>query len=396
MAYQRPQVAKLTSRIQEKRKLIQVLQGPRQTGKTTIARQVAEKMAVPFIMESADQPGLVGDSWIYHQWERARRLIGGKETKVLLILDEVQKISGWSSVVKQLWDEDTNAERNIYVILLGSSPLLVQKGLTESLAGRFELIHVTHWLYTEMQEAFNFSLAEYIFFGGYPGAVSFKDDYSRWSSYIRDSLIETIISRDILLMTQVNKPALLRRLFDVGCAYSGQILSYQKIMGQLQDAGNTTTLAHYLSLLGGAGMLYGLSKFAGQAFRQRASSPKFIVGNTALLSVRHGLTMPEAMEHSEIWGRMVESTVGAHLLASSLGTGIDVMYWNEGNNEVDFILKKGDIIVAVEVKSSSASMAVKGLEIFNKKFLPKKTYLVGGSGFPLDEFLRIPIESLFI
>jgi predicted AAA+ superfamily ATPase len=278
-----------------------LLLGPRQTGKTTIARQIAEAVSLPVHFATADEPTLRDRNWIIQQWEIARFKIIEKDKKkgTLLILDEVQKVALWSEVVKRLWDEDSASGLSLKVVLLGSSPLLVQKGLTESLAGRFEVIPVTHWSYPEMHEAFGWSLEQYIFFGGYPGSASLIEEPERWARYIIDSLIETTLSRDILLLTRVDKPALLRRLYQLGCDYSGQILSYQKMLGQLHEAGNTTTLAHYLNLLEGAGLVAGLPKFSGKQVRQRASSPKLQVMNTALMTAPSPYSLVSAQHDRE-------------------------------------------------------------------------------------------------
>ena len=300
--YHRPVFDAIKKRVQEPRRFVQILAGPRQTGKTTLARQLLESRLLPTHYGSADEPGLKGNIWIEQQWEIARLLAKG--AKALLILDEIHKIPAWSETVKKLWDEDTRHKIRLHLILLGSSPLLMQKGLSESLTGRFEMIPITHWSFAEMQAAFSWNLDQYIYYGGYPGAASLISDHERWSSYISNSMIESTISRDILLMTRVDKPALLKRLFELGCSYSGQILSYQKMMGQLQDAGNTTTLAHYLNLLESAGLLTGLNKYSGQQVRQRGSSPKFQVLNTALSSVQSHLTLKEARHDPAWWGRL--------------------------------------------------------------------------------------------
>ena len=255
--YFRPYFPPLLKRLKEDRQFLQVLVGPRQVGKTTLILQVAKELGFPVQYASADEPGLQSPTWIGQQWELARNL-SKRNGKALLILDEVQKLTEWSSVVKQLWDEDTKNKLNIIVVLLGSSQLLLQSGLSESLAGRFERMYIPHWSFTEMKEAFGYSLEEYIYFGGYPGASRLIRDEDRWSRYIKDSLVETTISRDVLLMSRIAKPVLLRRLFELGCHYSGQILSYQKMMGQLQDVGNTTTLSHYLQVLDAAGLLTGI------------------------------------------------------------------------------------------------------------------------------------------
>jgi predicted AAA+ superfamily ATPase len=161
-----------------------------------------------------------------------------------------------------------------------------------------------------MRAAFGVTPDEYLYFGGYPGAVSLVREPDRWRRYIADSLIETSVSRDVLLLTRVDEPAPLRRLFELACRYSGQILSYTKMLGQLQDAGNTTTLAHYLDLLAGAGLVCGLQKVAGDAARSRGSSPRLQVLNTALMTATSGLGLEEAKGDREYRGRLTESAVG--------------------------------------------------------------------------------------
>jgi len=285
MNFRRPVLTHIIRRLEEPRRFLQVLAGPRQVGKTTLVRQAMETLGKRSSYATADAPTPGDTVWLDQQWENARRQCGECGTW-LLALDEIQKIPHWSENVKRLWDEDTTTGLDLHVVILGSSPLLVQKGLTESLAGRFELIHVGHWRWEEMREAFGWTIDQYIYFGGYPGAAPLIDDEPRWRRYLLDSLIETTLSRDILLMARVDKPALLRQVFRLGCEYSGQILSYQKMVGQLQDAGNTTTLAHYLDLLAGAGMVCGLPKYAGEEVRQRASSPKLQVLNQGLKSAQ--------------------------------------------------------------------------------------------------------------
>jgi predicted AAA+ superfamily ATPase len=269
---------------------------------------------------------------------------------------------------------------------------LVQSGLAESLAGRFEVIPVHHWSYGEMREAFGWSLDQFIFFGAYPGAAPLINDPERWRRYIVDALIETTISRDILLLNRVEKPALLRQLFHLGCAYSGQILAYQKMLGQLQDAGNTVTLAHYLRLLQGAGMVAGLAKLSHGQARQRGSSPKLVAMNTALMTALAGRSFAEARQDGDFWGRLVESAVGAHLLNSGMGSGLEVTYWREGNLEVDFVLRRGDTLVALEVKSGRGKHSLPGMEACGRRFKLAGRLEVGGQGVPLEEFLTQPAE----
>lgn len=392
--YQRTLCRTLAERLREPRRFIQVLAGPRQVGKTTTVRQVLETLEIPFHYASADEPLLHGRTWIEQQWEigRLRTKAAEGKTEAILVLDEIQKIPHWSDLVKLHWDEDSAGGIPLKVVLLGSAPLLIQRGLTESLAGRFETIPATHWSYGEVREAFGWSLEQYIYHGGYPGAAPLTGDRQRWSRYILDSLVETTISRDILLMTRVDKPALLRRLFQLGCDYSGQVLSFTKMIGQLQDAGNATTLAHYLELLAGAGMVAGIAKFAGQKVRQRGSSPKLQVLNTALLTAHSHLSFEAAQQERDFWGRLVESAVGAHILNSAAGTNIEVFYWREGNREVDFILRSGRSITAIEVKSGRHRETLPGMEAFAKAFKPQHQLLVGGQGIPLEEFFLTPVR----
>ena len=384
----------LLKRIQEPRRFIQVLAGPRQVGKTTIARQVMEAVSIPVHFATADEPTLRDRTWITQQWEIARLKVNEKNKKkgALLIFDETQKVTEWSEIIKRLWDEDTHSGLPLKVVLLGSSPLLIQRGLTESLAGRFEIIPITHWSYVEMRDAFGWNLEQYILYGGYPGAAGLIEDQERWARYIIDSLIETTISRDILLLTRVDKPALLRRLFQLCCDYSGQVLSYQKMLGQLHDAGNTTTLAHYLDLLNGAGLISGLSKFSGKRVKQRSSSPKIQVLNTALMSASSHLSFEAAQQERDYWGRLVESAVGAHLVNSTRGKNIEVFYWLERNQEVDFILRAGNNVAAIEVKSGRRRERFFGIEAFSKAFRVKRQLWVGEQGIPVGEFLSTPIE----
>ena len=270
----------------------------------------------------------------------------------------------------------------------------MQQGLSESLAGRFELIRVNHWSFRELVDAFEFDLPRYIYFGGYPGAAHLIHDEPRWREYVRSSLIEPNIDRDILAMTRVNKPALLKRAFELGSRYSGQILSYTKMQGQLQDAGNTTTLAHYLDLLSNAGLLTGLAKYAGQQHRRRASSPKFNVLNTSFMAVASGYSFAEAQADRSYWGRLVESTVGAHLFNTGM-PDIKLHYWRDSPHEVDFVLQRGRRLISIEVKSNPHDGNIGALEVFQQRFEPERALLIGGQGIPLEEFLVQPAAHWF-
>ncbi len=390
MTYQRPQFVVLSSRLDEPRRFIQVVAGPRQVGKTTLVQQVCEYGGLPVQFASADEPTLRGPEWITQQWEIARLL--QNERGAVLVLDEVQKVGGWSETVKRLWDEDTRKKQQLKVVLLGSAPLLIQRGLSESLAGRFEVLHLPHWSAEEMRLAFGWTAKQSIFYGGYPGAASLIGDHDRWVRYVRDSLIETTLSRDVLLLSRVDKPALLRRMFELGCRYSGQILSYTKMIGQLQDAGNTTTLAHYLELLGAAGMLTGFPKYAGEIVRSRGSSPKLQVFDTALLSALSGYRFEEAQADREYWGRLTESAVGAHLANAAAAGKCEVFYWRERNREVDFVVRFGRRLIAIEVKSGRTQECLPGMQVFNEAFKPDRLLLVGGDGISVEDFLCQPID----
>ncbi|OGT64725.1 MAG: AAA family ATPase [Gammaproteobacteria bacterium RIFCSPHIGHO2_12_FULL_45_9] len=394
--FQRAIAHVLHARLQENRKFIQVVAGPRQVGKTTLVLQVMQTLDCPTHYVTADEPQLRSVAWIQQQWDIARlksREIVSNPGAVL-VLDEIQKIPQWSETVKRLWDEDTRLATPVKVVVLGSAPLLVQQGLTESLAGRFEIIPLTHWSYLEMQAAFGWTLPQFIYFGGYPGSAALMADETRWTHYVLDALVETTLAKDILLLNRVDKPALLRQLFGLGCQYSSQILSYQKMLGQLHDAGNTTTLAHYLKLLSGAGMLTGLPKFTGNIVRQKASSPKLQVQNTALMSTSLSLSFQEMCNTPDKWGRLVESAVGAHLLNGLVGTRhITLSYWREGHQEVDFVLHKPDYVTAIEVKSGQRKEALSGMETFATLYKPQRLLEVGGQGLPLETFFTMPVTE---
>lgn len=393
--YQRTIVKNIYERLNEERKFIQVIIGPRQVGKTTAVLQALKTTTKDSCYAVADFTAPPHSSWIATQWEIARSKLK-QNGSMILVLDEVQKISQWSTEVKRLWDEDTKEQRNLSVVILGSSSLLVQKGLNESLAGRFEIIRFPHWSWTECRDAFDFTLDEYIYFGGYPGAATLIRDEPRWRNYIRDSLIETAISKDVLLLNHVAKPALLRQLFVLACEYSGQILAYQKIMGQLQDVGNTTTLAHYQKLLEAAYLIKGLEKWAGTAITRRSSSPKWIALNTALITALTTRSCADWKNDSALWGRLIETTIGAHLINCGMVSDIDIYYWRKANCEVDFVLGNNQQLVAIEVKSGkNTAAATVGLDVFKARYPHAKTLVVGSGGIQLREFLEMSLIDFF-
>ena len=414
--FQRPQVATLYNRLAEPPRQLIALFGPRQTGKTTIVRQALRQIDLESRYWAVDEPE--SDRFripsatmeatffapqvpnkerlrerLVENWEEARlkaEQLGG----FVLVCDEIQEIPQWSETVKGLWDADRARGCPLHVVILGSAPLLMQSGLSESLAGRFESIRVTHWSFDEMSAAFDFDLPRYLYFGGYPGAVPFIRDPDRWRDYILGALVEPNIERDLLAITRVDKPALLKRLFELGAVYSGQILSYTKMLGQLQDAGNTTTLARYLDLLASAGLLAGVPKYAGRVHRVRASSPKLNVLNTALMTAGSGYSFAEAQADRSFWGRIVESAVGAHLF-NTTASDIRLHYWRDGTHEVDFVLQRGARVIAIEVKSGAKRMPLGSMEEFEQCFSPRRSLLVGEGGIPFNEFLTVPAHHWF-
>lgn len=392
----REQLSVLKTRMEEPRRFIQVLAGPRQVGKTTLVQQFVQQTNTPVLSVSADLVEPTNKEWIILQWETVRSKMRIQQlTEYILIIDEIQRINDWSAVVKREWDADTQQGINIKVILLGSSRLLLKDGLTESLFGRFELIRMTHWTFSEMREAFDFSLDEYIYFGGYPGGATLRSDENRWLDYMQHAIIEPGIEKDVLMTKRVLKPALMRQLFEIGCSYSSEELSFTKVLGQLQDAGNVTTLSNYLYTLSEANLLGGLQKYAKDKARRYQSSPKFMVYNTALLSALHGKGFDAERESPERWGRWVESAVGAYLLNQAEIYGYNVYYWRENNDEVDFVLEnRNKELLAIEVKSGHR-IDNAGVHVFEQKFHPIHTFIVGSNAFTTEEFLSIPLNQLW-
>ena len=382
----------ILQRLLEPRKRIQVVAGPRQVGKTTAVEQAVAGYDGGYTYKLAEGLGLSPLDWIVSEWNAARakaKAEGGH----LLIIDEIQKIKGWSEVVKRLWDEDSFHHVELKVCILGSSRLLLQKGLEESLAGRFEKIDVWHWSFADMQAAFGYTLEDYILFGGYPGAADLRADGTRWKQYIRDAIIEPSITLDILQLESVAKPELLRQTFALGCNYSGRILSYQKMVGQLQEAGNTTTIAHYLRMLGEAGLLTGLGKLYDEPLRVRSSSPKLAVCNNALRTAMQTCSPDELRNDPVRWGHAVESAVGAQLMSSVHRRDIELLYWNVGSKEVDYVLRRDDEIAAIEVKSADAD-SISGMREFIRKYPHAKSYLIGGQGMPLEVAFALSATDL--
>jgi hypothetical protein len=389
--FERSIVDQLVTRLLEPRRFVQALVGPRQVGKTTAVGQAQRRLeasGLTVLFASGDTPLLPGPGWIDEQWEAARTARPASEP-VVLALDEVHKIPGWAERVKANWDRDTREGRDVRVVVLGSSPLIVSQRLGESLAGRFEVLPATHWSFSECREAFGWDLDTYLFHGGYPGAAPLIGEFDRWRSYILESLVETTVSRDVLAMGRIDKPALLRQLFYLACEYSGQIVAYSKLLGQLHDAGNTTTLSHYLHLLEKVWMVAGVQKFSGSTVRKRASSPKLLVLNTALMSAVRGIPFAEARSDSAYWGRLVETAAGAHLAAAGQGTQQQLYYWRHRGLEVDYVVEAPSRLTALEVKSDrERDESARGLDAFVARYQPQVVRLIGAGGTPLADFLQ--------
>lgn len=401
MEYIRKQFNTLKERILEPRMFMQVLAGPRQVGKSTLVGQVLERINIAHTMEVADGVDPKDSDWIHRVWEAARTTMTLRRlTEYLLVIDEVQKIDNWSEAVKREWDADTRSKLNMKVVLLGSSRLLLKKGLTESLAGRYELIRMPHWSLTEMRDAFGVTLDQYIYFGGYPGPARMTGDERRWRKYVRDSLVAPAIEKDVMMTSNIYKPALMKQLFEMGCGYSAEILSLTKMMGQLQDAGNVTTLASYLEILDQCALLTVLQKYANDDARKHGSVPKYQVYNNALLTAYKGRGFVTDRTDTRTWGRWVESAVGAHLLSMADELDYKVYYWrepsrnkDEKDKEVDFVIVRDGEVTAIEVKSGRRGMN-SGLPAFVEAFHPKRSFIVGTGGVSLEDFLSCEVEAI--
>ena len=391
----RPEYQEIKKRLEEPRLFLQVISGPRQVGKSTLIEQVLANISLPYNSYSADAELNVSQAWISNVWDAARNEMDyRKEQEHILVIDEIQKISNWSETVKKEWDRDSRERRNLKVLLLGSSRLLLQKGLTESLAGRFELIRMGHWTFTEMKEAFGWSLDQYIYYGGYPGTAPLISDEARWKRYVKDSLVDAALTNDVLATTNIYKPALLKRLFELGCSYSGELLSLTKMMGQLQGKGNVTTLANCIQVLDECHLLAGLQKYSGDNARRYASVPKYQVYNNALMNVYATSSFEEQRLDIEKWGRLVESAVGAHLVNNADKLDYKVYYWRDKNDEVDFIVERRHKVWAIEVKSGKRSMN-KGLGLFREAFQPYRAFVVGTGGISVEDFLSADLDKFF-
>lgn len=392
--FKRQHATVLKSRIDEPRRFIQVIAGARQVGKSTMVKQVVQELEIPYLLTTAEEAPDNNPSWISYLWQQARQAMRlDNHSEYLLVIDEIHKLDNWSETVKAEWDADTMRDVNIKVVLLGSSRLLIKDGLTESLAGRYEIIEMEHWSFNEMREAFGMNVEQYIYYGGYPGAVPLINNEKRWRKYMKDSIIEPAITKDVLTTKRVLKPALLRQLFVLGCSYSAELLSFNKILGQLQDAGNTSTLANYLQLLDESKLLAGLQQYAADDARKYKSVPKYQVYNSGLLSANNQLSFKDAYLSPKDWGKWVETAVGAYLINHADRLEYKVYYWRHDNNEVDFIVQHSRRLIAIEVKSGRRQKN-EGMSVFHNQFHPDVELVVGGEAFPIDKFLSLDLERL--
>lgn len=394
MEYKRKQYDVVMERIKEPRLHIQVLMGPRQVGKSTLMDQVLSEIDMPYYLYNADGVEPNDSDWISRTWQAVRNaMLLSQSKEALLVIDEIQKIENWSEIVKREWDLDTRNKLNLKVVFLGSSRLMLRKGLTESLAGRFEIIRMGHWSYKEMHEAFGTTIDEWIYYGGYPGAQRYTTNFTRWRNYIKDSLVAPSIEKDVIMTANIYKPALMKQLFELGCSYSSELLSLTKILGQLQDAGNVTTLATYLSILDECNLLVGLYKYANDEARKRQSIPKLQVYNNALLTAYRGNGYEKDRIDPQVWGRWVESAIGAYLLDVAIENDCNLYYWRDKNDEVDYILERRGAVLAIEVKSGRRGMN-SGLPKFNERYKPYNSIVVGTNGISLEDFLSSDIMRL--
>lgn len=407
-SFRRSQVGVLVGRLAEEPLHVQAVVGPRQTGKTVILRQALDRCGIPFRLVAVDEPDPPAkdarkgrrrnangaprperDSrWLVRIWEEARRRAAESPGGFVLAFDEIQRIPGWSDVVKGLWDRDRAEERPLRVAISGSSPLTMQQDIGESLVGRFEEISTAPWAFPEMRAAFDFGIEQFVFYGGYPGTGKLIGDIARWRAYITRAVVATAVERDLLGRIRVNLPALLTLVFRIACGFSGQIVSYQKMIGELRHRGNPATLARYLDLLERVGLVAAVSRYTGP-MSLAPSSPKLQVLDTSLMAVHTGHRFEDALADRTYWGRLVESAVGAHLL-NTRAIGERVYYWRDGEDEVDFVVERGPFLAAIEVKTARSGRRHRGLLAFSKRYPRARAVLVGPGETPLSDFLSVP------
>lgn len=344
----------LARRLAEPEPLVQAVIGPRQVGKTTGVKQVLAECGAPSLYASADGAGAFGREWLLEVWQRGMRLPEGG----VLVVDEIQKVDGWQDALKDLWDN--HRARGVRVVVLGSSSLEIQQGLKESLAGRYELVPVGHWSLAESRELDpSLDLEQYLLFGGYPGGYRFRGAPRRWQRYVRESILENVLNKDVLRLRPLPRPALFRQFLELLSAYPCREISYTKLLGNLQDRGNVEVVKHYLFLLSCAFLYRGLEKYAAKETVKKSSSPKILPLCPALCTRGGAMARWRAPDER---GRLFETAVGA-ALARADG---DLYYWRDGADEVDFVFES-DRLYAIEVKSGRKRRAG-GLSAFLARF----------------------------
>ena len=361
-----PFISKLEHNLAHSPQFLQVLLGSRQVGKTTsILHFLEHEYSTPYLYVSADAILSANLSWVIENWQNARA------KGATIVIDEIQKVHNWAETIKALWDDEKRRPNPIACILLGSSSLDIQKGLTESLTGRFQLTRAHHWNFSESKAAYEISFDEFLHFGGYPASYAFVKSPQDWSNYVQTSIVSTVIEKDILSNHTVKSPALFKQAFEILIAYPAQEISYTKILGQLQDKGNTDLIKHYIALFEGAYLLRALEKFSQKPLVKKSSSPKIL----PLCSAFYYLTLQSSYEPEER-GRAFELLVGCQLDR----TGLELYYWREGNFEVDFVLKRGKEIWGIEVKSGK-KRSPRGLEKFKGSFPQAKTVIISPDNY---------------
>ncbi len=329
---------------------IQLLAGPRQVGKTTLLLEVAERFGKQSVYAAADAP----EAALPGFWERI--VARTEETaaargRAILLLDEAHLLHGWGARLKGVWDRFKRRKTPVHIVASGSSALHLAVGSRESLAGRYERLTLTHWSARSIAEVYGVPTEEaadlVVRMGSYPGAFPLRKDVARWSAYVRDAILEPAIGRDILALAAVRRPALLRQVFGVAASSPAQIVSLQKLQGQLQDAGALETLAHYLALLDEAFLVASLPKYSTNVARRRASPPKLVPLNNALVAVVDPEGIADSKSDPKRFGVWVENACLAH----AWNSGQRVAYWREEPLEVDGVLEGSWGKWAIEVKT---------------------------------------------
>ena len=317
MLYERQHLSILKSRMAEPRRRMQIIMGPRQVGKSTLVGQYVDGIDTPYDFFAADGVNREDTTWIPARWQEARMkmdLHGEKER--ILIIDEVQKIKTWSGQVKKEWDRDTREKRNLKVILLGSSRVLLQKGLDESLEGRFESLKMGYWEWHEMRDAFGFTIQQYIYFGGFPGLAPDIKDEDRWRDLMEGTIIPPILTRDILEIDEIRHPALLRQVFELACIESARELSLTKMRGTM-NSGTVPTIKSYLEALDKTMLVKPLQKYSPSPVKEKNSIPKMQVYNSAFRNRYGTYTFEEAVTDSTEWGPIGAMTKKKNAITSS-------------------------------------------------------------------------------